>query len=141
MVAHCLPGDIVSRRKGPVMHKGIALGDGQVLHNTPLRGEHVSTEREFSRGRRLRVERLDGAERKRVLQAVRTASSHRYHLFANNCEHTVSRARTGVAGSQQLKAWALGLGLGALAFAATRHPAAAVVGYALGRGIAKRLSH
>ena len=139
-MAHYLPGDIVSRRKGPVMHKGIALGDGQVFHNTPLRGEHVSTEREFLRGRRLHVERLDGSERQRVLQAARNASSHRYNLFANNCEHTVARARTGVADSQQLRAWALGLGLGALAFAATRHPAAAVAGYALGHGIAKRLS-
>ena len=139
-MAHYLPGDIVSRRKGPVTHKGIALGDGQVLHNTPLRGEHVSTEREFLRGHRLHVERLDGIERQRALHAARTASPHRYNLFANNCEHTVSRARTGVAGSEQLRAWALGLGLGALAFAATRHPAAAVAGYALGRGIAKRLA-
>ena len=139
-MAHYLPGDIVSRRKGPVMHKGIALGDGQVFHNTPFRGEHVSTEREFRRGHRLHVERLDSTERQRVLQAARAASPHRYNLFANNCEHTVSRARTGVAGSQQFRAWALGLGLGALAFAATRHPAAAVAGYALGRGIAKRMS-
>ena len=54
-----LPGDIVSRRKGMVMHRGIALGDGRVLHNTPFRGEHISSEEEFSAGRRLYVTRMD----------------------------------------------------------------------------------
>ncbi len=138
-MAHYLPGDIVARRKGLVMHKGIALGNGLVFHNTPFGGEHVSTEDEFLQGRRMRVERLEGTARRRTLRAARTDSPREYHLFANNCEHTVSRALTGEAESPQLRSWALGLGVGALAFAATRHPAAAVAGYALGRSIAKRL--
>ena len=36
------PRDIVVRRKGLVMHKGLVLPDGCILHNTPGRGEHVS---------------------------------------------------------------------------------------------------
>ena len=44
------PGDIVARRKWLVMHKGVVLGDGRILHNTPWRGEHVSSEREFRAG-------------------------------------------------------------------------------------------
>ena len=133
------PGDIVARRKGLLMHKGIALGDGRVFHNTPLGGEHIATEQEFLRGHRMHVQHLDAAERQRTLQAARVDSPRNYHLFANNCEHTVSRALTGEAASPQLKSWAFGLGLGALAFAATRHPAAAAAGYAIGRSIAKRL--
>jgi hypothetical protein len=45
-----LAGDIVSRRKGLVMHKGVSLGGGRILHNTPFRGEHVCTEEEFADG-------------------------------------------------------------------------------------------
>ena len=49
------PGDIVSRRKWLVMHKGIALGDGRVLHNTPFRGEHICSEAEVRAGKRFVV--------------------------------------------------------------------------------------
>ena len=137
MTARYLPGDVLARRKGLVMHKGIALGDGMVFHNTPFGGEHVSSEREFRRGRPLRVQSLGRTERERALQAAGAATARRYNLFTNNCEHTVSRATGGAGDSPQLKAWALGIG--ALALAAFRHPAAAVAGYAVGRGLAKRL--
>ncbi len=43
-MAQARPGDIVSRRKGLVMHRGVALGGGRVLHNTPFRGEHICSE-------------------------------------------------------------------------------------------------
>ena len=140
MTTRYLPGDILMRRKGPVMHKGIALGDGRVFHNTPLAGEHVASEQEFLQGRRLRVERLTRLERLRTLAAARSAEHREYNLLRNNCEHTVSRARTGSAESPQLESWALGLGAGALALIATRSPALAVAGYALGRTIGARLS-
>ena len=140
MVARYLPGDIVSRRKGLVMHKGIALGDGRIFHNTPLAGEHVTSEQEFAQGHRLHVERLDRLERLRTLGAARSGEDRGYNLLTNNCEHTVSRARTGTAESQQLKSWALGLGIGALALALTRHPAAGIAGYAIGRSIGELTS-
>ncbi len=139
MAVRYLPGDIVSRRKGLVMHKGIALGDGRVFHNTPLGGEHVTTEEEFLQGHRMQVERLDRQERLRTLRAARSSSSRSYNLLTNNCEHTVSRARTGAADSPQLKSWALGLGLGAAALVATRRPAAALAGYAIGRSLGERI--
>lgn len=139
MATRYLPGDVVMRRKGLVMHKGIALGNGQVFHNTPFGGEHVATEGEFLRGRRLHVQRLEPAARHRALQAARTNTPRDYDLFVNNCEHTISRALTGEAESPQLRSWALGLAVGAVAFAATRHPVAAAAGYALGRGIGRRL--
>ena len=132
------PGDIVARRKGPVMHKGIALGDGRILHNTPWRGEHVSTEAEFRAGRRLRVTRLEAEARRRALDSAGHAS-RRYNLLTNNCEHTVNRATTGRATSPQLQGWLAGAGIAVIARAVTRHPLLAGAGYALGRKLVKRL--
>lgn len=138
MVTRHLPGDILLRRKGFVLHKGIALGNGRVFHNTPIEGEHVSTEENFRAGHRLYVTRLSANERRRTVHAVRSESPRRYNLLTNNCEHTVTRARTGEASSRQLEAWAVGLGLGALAFAATRRPSLAVAGFALGASVGPR---
>ncbi len=132
------PGDIVARRKGPVMHKGIALGDDRILHNTPWRGEHVSSEAEFRAGRRLRVNRLASDARRRALETAGDAS-RRYNLFTNNCEHTVNRAATGRATSPQLQGWLAGAGIAVLTFAVVRHPLLAAVGYAVGRNLVKRL--
>ncbi|MCY4011639.1 MAG: hypothetical protein OXG82_02870 [Gammaproteobacteria bacterium] len=138
MVTRHLPGDILLRRKGLVLHKGIALGNGRVFHNTPLDGEHVSTEESFRAGHRMYVKRLRTDERRRTVRAARTENPRRYNLLTNNCEHTVTRARTGEASSRQLEAWAAGLGLGALAFAVTRRPSLAVAGFALGASVGPR---
>lgn len=138
MQADYQPGDILVRRKGVVMHKGIALSGGRVLHNTPLRGEHVSSEREFRAGRRLWVKKQDGEARRRALDGAEQASG-RYNLFTNNCEHTVNRATLGQASSPQLQAWVAGAGLAVLVFAVVRHPVLAAAGFALGRRLVKRL--
>ncbi|MEZ5559470.1 MAG: hypothetical protein R3E86_13125 [Pseudomonadales bacterium] len=132
------PGDVVARRKGLVMHKGVVLPDGNILHNTPGRGEHVSSPREFSAGRRLYVtSRRDQHPGWRPGVAPRTGA--RYNLFTNNCEHTVSRATHGQPESPQLRSWVVGLGIAALTFAVTRHPGATAAGYAMGRSVGRRL--
>ena len=132
------PGDIVARRKGFVMHKGVVLSDGRILHNTPWRGEHTSSEREFRAGRRLRVTALDKDARQRVLDGEHDGA-RRYNLFTNNCEHTVNRVTTGRATSPQLQGWLVGAGMAALAFAVFRHPVVAASAYAAGRGLVRRL--
>lgn len=141
------PGDIVSRRKGLVLHKGVVTRDGRILHNTPFNGEHVCSAVEFSAGRRLRVERLDVHQRSRAAAHIESYIERHmgsyaegragagYNLLTNNCEHTVSRATTGRAHSPQLKSWVVAVGIATLAFALTRHPGVAAVGYALGRGL------
>jgi hypothetical protein len=130
-----LPGDIVSRRKGFVMHRGIALGDGTVLHNTPFKGEHISSEAEFSAGQRLYVTRLDREARRRaLLHGERDAGGRGYSLLANNCEHTVSRAIGAEPDSPQLREWVVGLMAGAALLALTRSPTAAAAGFAAARG-------
>jgi hypothetical protein len=127
-----LPGDILSRRKGFVMHRGIALGDGRVLHNTPFRGEHIATEAEFSAGKRVYVTRLDPMHRRTVLDRAREHGDG-YHLFNNNCEHTVSRTVSGVPESPQLRGIVGGVLAGGLVLALTRHPGAAVATFAAAR--------
>ena len=77
-------GDIVSRRKGLVMHKGLSLGGGRVLHNTPFRGEHICSEDEFRDGRRMYVERTDETTRRAALSRARAGHRRGYNLLTNN---------------------------------------------------------
>jgi hypothetical protein len=129
-----LPGDVLSRRKGFVMHRGIALGDGRVLHNTPFKGEHVTSEAEFGAGQRVYVTRLDRGSRERALRhAESDPAGRRYSLVSNNCEHTVTRAIAGEPESPQLREWLAGLGAGIALFALTRHPGVAAAGFAAAR--------
>jgi len=131
-MSRALPGDVLSRRKGFVMHRGIALGDGRVLHNTPFRGEHVTTEAEFAAGKRIYVTPLDPQHRRDVLaRAARHGDG--YHLFNNNCEHTVSRTVSGVPESPQLRGIVGGLLAGGLVLALTRHPGAAIATFTAAR--------
>ena len=140
-MSEVLPGDIVLRRKGPVMHQGIALGDDRVLHNTPRHGEHISSMEDFRRGKTVRARRLGEKQRARALRHAQDAAkggTRRYNVFRNNCEHTVTRATTGKARSSQLVAIGAGVAIGAVVLVAIRHPIAAVaVGYALCRRLRK----
>lgn len=137
-MSRLLAGDVVARRKGLVMHKGVLLADGRVLHNTPGRGEHVSSFEEFRRGRRVyRVGAADGRRGVRLPAGV--AVGRRYNLFTNNCEHTVSRVTEGRSHSQQLRGWVVGASLAAVTLAITRHPGLSAAGFALGRTLAARL--
>jgi len=140
-MAYARPGDIVSRRKWLVMHKGIALGGGRVLHNTPFKGEHICSESEFREGRRMYVSSADIASRHRAIRVaeLQAQRGRRYNLLTNNCEHTVSRASSGDARSPQLQSWLLGTGFAAATFVVTRHPVATAAAYALGRKLSSRL--
>lgn len=138
MSSRVRPGDVVSRRKGLVMHRGISLGDGRVLHNTPFRGEHVCTESEFRAGKRMYVSNLEHSDRQRVLRRAMHGSDRSYNLLTNNCEHTVSRAVHGKAESPQLRSWLVGTGLAAATLVLTRHPVAAAAAYAFGRKLGSR---
>jgi len=148
MSTYARPGDVLSRRKGLVMHKGVALGNGRVLHNTPFHGEHICSEAEFRAGKRMYVQSADAPARHRAMRHARAHDRHAgaafgaadrgYNLLTNNCEHTVTRATTGRAHSPQLRSWVAGTTLAVAAFALTRHPAVAAAGYALGRRLARR---
>jgi hypothetical protein len=101
------PGDVLSRPKGLFNHLAVYLGKGLVLQNTPERGEHMSSLREFTRDQVFRVLKIPTTARgfvvdnaKRILQAPRP-----FNLFTNNCEHTVTRAMYGRGFSKQARIW------------------------------------
>ncbi len=143
-MGYARPGDIVSRRKGLVMHRGVALGGGRVLHNTPFRGEHVCSEEEFRAGKRMYISSPAHHSRQQTLSRARAHanidSGRSYNLITNNCEHTVTRATSGDARSPQLHSWVLGTGLAAATFALTRHPMATAAAYAMGRKLSATLT-
>jgi hypothetical protein len=132
------PGDIVSRRKGVVMHKGLVLADGRVLHNSPFTGETKVSMTEFAAGQRVYVEHQETHTRKRALSRAEVSEPRRYDLLRNNCEHTVHRLTSGRAESPQLQSWLVGLGFAGAAFALTRHPGIAAASLALGKRLMAR---
>ncbi len=103
------PGDLLRRLKGFIHHKGVYLGGGFVLHNTPDKGEHVSTVQTFARGAKVLRSRIQAADRRPVLQrAYKTIRAPRkYNPLTNNCEHTATRVVMGQASSDQLIRWGL----------------------------------
>ena len=135
-----LPGDIISRRKGPVMHHGVVLQNGHVLHNTPFRGVHVSSPEDFSKNKAVKTSRMSRHQRESTLARLTEEPPYqrRYNPFTNNCEHTVTRATHGHANSPQLKGLVVGLVVGAVGLALTRSPAVAVGGFLLGKKLATR---
>lgn len=103
------PGDILMREKGLHDHVGVAWFDGQVLHNSPARGEHLSSLQEFAAGHEIRVQPTSVYDRARALAngvAVLRAP-RRYHVLRNNCEHTAHYIVQGRARSPQLMRWTL----------------------------------
>ena len=97
-------GDVLTRLKLPFVHMGIYLGDRQVLHNTPERGEHISDISEFSRGQHLSVQNtlrhLIPGFRQRAMETL--VRPRKYDALSNNCEHTVTRVIEGKSYSAQL---------------------------------------
>ena len=127
------PGDILSRRKGIVMHRGLVLDDDRVLHNTPFKGEHVSTVREFQKNRRLYVHAMGESECGDAFDEFGQDSPRRYNLFTNNCEHTISRTTTGRGRSPQLASFLISGGVAAATLVLTRSWGLAAAGFALTR--------
>ena len=132
------PGDVVSRRKGIFMHRGIMLEDGRVLHNTPFKGRHASSIDEFSKDKTVYASRHGSDIRDRTLVNLENDERDRYNPFTNNCEHTVTRATKNEASSPQLRGWVMGAAFAAVGFAITRHPGVAIAGFALGKRLGSR---
>lgn len=132
------PGTVLARRKGLIMHKGILLEDGSVYHNTPRRGEHVSSFASFSKNRNVYAEPTDEFTREEALWGAKLYPRRRYNPITNNCEHTVSRAATGSQRSPQLTSLFLSGGIAVATLALTRSVTLATAGYALTRKFTKQ---
>lgn len=103
------PGDFLKRDKGLHDHVGVAWFDGRVLHNSPFRGEHLSSIEEFAAGRPVRVRPTAAVRREHVLaNGMKVLRAPRgYHLWRNNCEHTAHYVVHGRPSSPQLWVWTL----------------------------------
>lgn len=116
--SHYVVGAELSRPKGLglISHKGVALPGWRVLHNTPLRGEHISSFEDFAQGEQVTaVPPVPGTEVATVIRCLRIAANPRPYSFASwNCEHTVSVAKGLPPASQQLLFWGCVLGVSVL---------------------------
>ena len=104
-------GDLLYRRKSLVMHVGLYLGNGMVLHNSPKNGEELIDYDTFAAEKPVyaKPSHLDAEQ---VLAKATEVLAHpgQYRLFKNNCEHTVGGVVDGHKFSHQLseiEAWAL----------------------------------
>lgn len=104
-------GDILYRRKGPVMHVGVYLGNNQVIHNVPGKGEHICNFEAFREGKDV-LAKPSGLPESQIKEnaAQLLANPKDYQLFYRNCEHTAHDILKGNPVSRQLEeveAWAL----------------------------------
>jgi len=105
-------GDIVRRPKKlgilTVMHEGVVVGLNQIFHNSPGKGEHITTLQEFAEGQKVEVTRT-GADSLGLIARVKRmlTSPKAYSLFSRNCQHTSSEAVTGKPKSSSVEKFAL----------------------------------
>jgi len=114
------PGDILTRPKALFVHKGLYLGWGRVLHNTPERGVHISSIDEFAIGKLVTIVPVADDTRTRALNNVNAGIPlpQPYDFLRNNCEHTVTRLVADHPHSPQLFWWGFGIAaISALALA------------------------
>lgn len=94
-------------------HVGVYVGNGRVFHNHPVRGEELVSLNDFATGRKITVRRPGVSDVSGFFHRVREARAKPtpYRFLTNNCEHTVSKLRTGVARSPQVQFWGCMLGV------------------------------
>lgn len=123
MTIHYLePGDVIKRPKGIFEHQGIYLGNNRVFHNTPERGEHVSSLQEFANGHEVGLKWASNGNRGEILNSAYHAMSNlrKYDPVLNNCEHTVNRILKVTPKSPQLVGFGLFVLLVALLFVGSK---------------------
>jgi hypothetical protein len=88
-----------------VQHEGVVVGYNAVLHNTPGKGEHVSTLKEFADGKPVQAQ-ATGADPAQVVVRSRQLlfKPKQYDLLGRNCQHTTSGIIQGIARSP----WVIG---------------------------------
>jgi len=101
-------GDLIVRTKflGLTKHVGVVIGFDQVLHNTPEKGEYISTIQEFGSGFPVTVYRSGASPAVVIVNASRIlANPKEYDVLQRNCEHTATETAYGRSDSPQLKAF------------------------------------
>jgi len=82
---------------GIIQHEGVFVGRNAVLHNTPEKGEHVSSLEEFAAGHPVQIQSTDVSSSLVLIRAQQVLSSPRgYNLLRRNCQHTASEIIRGI---------------------------------------------
>jgi hypothetical protein len=79
---------------GLVHHVGILRPDGLVVHNTPARGEHISSMPEFAEGAPIHDGGVIPAAHLPILRnnlRIASRQPRQYDAINNNCEHFVTK--------------------------------------------------
>lgn len=109
-------GSVLSVPKGLFYHKGMYVGEGLVFHNHPSSGERLVSLSHFSQGRPVTVDEEGVSEPIIVMSRLKNSLARPSpYKFFKNCEQTVSKLRTGVSCSPQLRFFGL---LGVIGLAA-----------------------
>jgi hypothetical protein len=94
---------------GMLNHMGILRPDGLVVHNSPSRGEYVSTVAEFAAGQVIsdcgEIPTAYISTLKKNL-AVLAMNQKPYNALNNNCEHLITKLLGGRSRSPQLERYA-----------------------------------
>jgi hypothetical protein len=101
-------GTLLLRPKffGIVQHEGVVVGYNAVLHNTPDKGEHVSTLNEFAAGAPVEAQITEADPVQLVTRVQQLLSKPQdYDLLRRNCQHTASQLIRGAAKSP----WVIGV--------------------------------
>ena len=101
-----LPGDMLSRRAGPVTHYGTVMNPHQVLDIVPGRRPRVVPLEQFADGKPVSLHRPHANALPtilaRTLQA--TESQSPYNIFTFNCEHLKNFIHSGKPYSETVQA-------------------------------------
>lgn len=130
-----VPGDLLLRRKDPTWHRGIYLGNGQVLHNAPEPpgGESITSFANFSKGETVYVWQPSLERRAEITQRAWhiITNPKAYSYLWRNCEHTFFEITEGTPRSptvRTLVSLAAVAGVGILPFKYRKEIAQAVRG-------------
>ena len=106
---YILPGDELSRQKGPITHYGIAFGDGRVLEIVPGSMPRLVAIEKFADGKPIRIRRSPEEERPSILVRAQHVlqNPEEYRYLTNNCQHLKSFVLTGSAQSESVRLLAL----------------------------------
>jgi len=108
------PGDTLYINRGLYKHYGVYVGDGKVIHFSPLTGAEINAENavihettleNFLKGGTLAVDKKAKAKfsRQKIVERARSQiGSKKYNLVFNNCEHFARWCKTGVYESGQV---------------------------------------
>lgn len=98
-------GSVLSRIKIGVVHKGVYLGNGMVIHTSPGLGVCVVTLESFAMGHQIKIDNSTSVDESTLNERVDKVLNENcgYSILGNNCQHLVNYLLKGIKESPQLQ--------------------------------------